>query len=94
MQKSSSESEMEIEFESDDSDDINNGDAVLIFKGLFLCMVRMGRNGPSVWDAIVGHMKIAGLRKTTLCAPCAEKKSIKLLRHEKLLSRVRGPFAF
>lgn len=46
MQKSSSGSEMEIEFESDDSDDIKDGDAVLIFKGLFCAWYAWGEMGP------------------------------------------------
>jgi hypothetical protein len=36
-------------------------------------MISMARNGPNVWGAIVERMNTADLRKTTLCAPCAEK---------------------
>jgi len=39
----------------------------------FSRMTSMAENGLNVSGAIVGRMKTAGLRKTALCAPCAEK---------------------
>ena len=63
---------MEIEFENYESgDNISDRDAERFFfpRG-FSCVTK---NELSVWGAIVGRMKTMGLRKTTLCAPRAEK---------------------
>jgi len=35
-------------------------------------MRSMAKNGLIVWGAIFRRMKTVGLRKTTLCVPCAE----------------------
>jgi hypothetical protein len=65
---------MEIEFWNDDSgEDLSYGNKECLFcTGLF-SHDSLAKNWLNVWGAIVGRMKTVGLKKTNLCAPCAEK---------------------
>jgi hypothetical protein len=73
-QESPVQSGMEIKFESDDSgDDISDGDVECLFCTELFSHDKQGEK----WAQCVRCYRWAqedwGLRKTTLCAPCAEK---------------------
>jgi len=60
----------------------------------FSGMTSMAKSGLSVCCPIVGRMKTVGSRKTTLCAPSAEKCKIVSYIKKYLLSHIRAPFLF
>jgi hypothetical protein len=58
----------------------------------FSRMICMEKNGPSVWDAIIGCMKPVGSRGTTVSVPCTSR--VVSYMKKILLSHIRAPFEF